>query len=561
MIMMKFSRIPYSRIDVDAVAEEGKKLITKASQAKSGEEQLALHEAFYKLYDHVRTNVTIANIRRDMDMTDEFYAAEGEYNDEIMPKVQALVNEYQRVLCASPYRSYMEEKIGGVPFKSMELAMKAFDDKLIPLMQEENKLSTRYAKLIASASIDWNGEKKNLSLMKKYMTAADRRIREEAWKKYTGFFEEHEQEFDEIYDLLVKNRTAQAKALGYDNFIEMGYCRMNRNSYGREEIERLRSQIKKEYVPFAEKMHENRRKRLNVEHLYYYDEGVYFAEGNPAPQGTPEEILADGMKMYSELSQETREFFRDMQENELFDVLGRTTKKAGGYEEELPDYKLPFIFANFNGTSGDVDVITHECGHAFQYYVAAKDPVTDHFRYLTMETAEIHSMSMEFFTEPWMELFFGEDAERYRKMHLEDAVAFIPYGCMVDEFQHIVYEQPELTPAKRKAAWARLEKEYRPHMDCTGSDYLLAGGFWQKQLHIYECPFYYIDYVLAQLCAFQYKIRMDQDHQKAWESYLKLCKLASSRFYPELLKEAGLRVPYEEGCIADIVSKLAAQDC
>ena len=185
--MMKFSRMPYLRIDVDAVTEEGKKLIAKASQAKSGEEQLALHEAFYKLYDHVRTNVTIANIRRDMDMTDGFYAAEGEYNDEIMPKIQALVNEYQRVLCASPYRSYMEEKIGGVPFRSMELAMKAFDDKLIPLMQEENKLSTRYAKLIASASIDWNGEKKNLSLMKKYMTDADRRDREKRGKNIPVF--------------------------------------------------------------------------------------------------------------------------------------------------------------------------------------------------------------------------------------------------------------------------------------------------------------------------------------------------------------------------------------
>lgn len=553
---MKFSEMPYSRIRMDEALTEGKKIVELAGQAKSGQEQLELHEKFYRLVDHVRTQMIIATIRRDIDMTDEFYAVESDYYDQEMPRLQALVNEYEKVICRTPYRGFMEDRIGKVPFKSMELSMKAFDEKLISLMQEENRLATRYSKLIASASIEWEGEKLNLSLMRKYMTSKDRAVREKAWIKYTGFFEEHEAEFDEIYDLLVKNRTAQARAMGYDNYIEMGYYRMNRNSYGREEIENLRSQIKAAYVPFAERMHENRRARLGVEHLYYFDEGVYFPNGDPAPEGTPEEILGGGMKMYAELSRETKDFFAMMQENELFDVLGRKTKKAGGYMEELPDYKMPFIFANFNGTSGDVDVITHECGHAFEFYMAGQNPNPDHNRYLTMETAEIHSMSMEFFTEPWMELFFGKDADRYRQMHLEDAVAFVPYGCMVDEFQHIVYEQPELSPSERKAAWTKLEEEYRPHMDCSGNKFLLSGGFWQKQLHIYEYPFYYIDYVLAQLCAFQYKIKMDQDYRAAWESYLKLCKLGASDFYPVLLESAGLKAPFEDGCISEIVAGL-----
>lgn len=553
---MKFSEMPYSRVNVDEAIAEGEKLIRQAAQAKSGEEQYEIHRQFYQLYDHIVTQVTIATIRRDIDVTDEYYAAENDYYDEQMPRLQALVNEYQKVLVNAPWRDFVEEKIGKVPFKSMELEMKAFHDSLIPLMQEENRLTTRYSKLIASASIDWEGEKLNLSLMGKYMKSKDRSVREKAWKKYTDFFQEHGDELDEIYDLLVKNRTAQARSLGFDNFIEMGYCRMNRNSYGREEIENLRSQIKKEYVPFAEKMHENRRKRLGVDQLYYYDEGVYFPDGDPAPKGTPEEILAGGMKMYGELSKETKAFFSMMMENGLFDVLGRKTKKAGGYMSDLAEYKVPFIFANFNGTSGDVDVITHECGHAFQYYVASQDPITDHSRYLTMETAEIHSMSMEFFTEPWMELFFGEDADAYRQMHLEDAVAFVPYGCMVDEFQHIVYGNPELTPAQRKAAWMKLEQEYRPHMDCSGNEFLQSGGFWQKQLHIYECPFYYIDYVLAQLCAFQYKLKMDENYQGAWESYLKLCGLSAGDFYPALLKAVDMKAPFEENCIAGIVDGL-----
>ena len=242
----------------------------------------------------------------------------------------------------------------------------------------------------------------------------------------SDFFRKNEEQLDTIYDKLVKNRTAQARAMGYENYLELGYYRMNRNCYGKDEVEAFRQQIKEYFVPFAENLHDRRRQRLGLEKLSYIDEQVYFKDGNPAPTGTPEEIMAAGQKMYRELSPETAEFFDFMMENQLFDVLGRKTKKAGGYMTYLPLYHAPFIFANFNGTSGDVDVITHECGHAFQGYLAAQDPIREHAD-IGMETAEIHSMSMEFFTEKWMNLFFGNRAQDYVEMHLEDAAAFIPY--------------------------------------------------------------------------------------------------------------------------------------
>lgn len=553
---MKFSEMPYERVKLEESIRKGEELVRRAKEASGPREQIQIHEEFNKLCSHVRTQKLIATIRRDGDMTDAFYEKENEYYDRELPRFQAVQAAYQKAVCQAPFRAALEEKIGPVPFRSMELAAKAFDDSLIPLVQEENSLMTRYSRLIASAAIEWEGETLNLSLLGKYMKSADRQVRKKAWDKYGEFFTENLEELDEIYDKLVKNRTMQAKQLGFENYVEMGYCRMNRNSYGPEEITRLRELIKTIYVPFAEQMHERRRQRLGLEKLAYYDEGMFFPEGNPAPTGTPEEILAAGEKMYAELSDETKAFFRMMMENQLFDVLGRKNKKAGGYMEDLPDYKVPFIYANFNGTSGDLDVITHECGHAFQYYVAARDPITDHYTWMTMETAEIHSMSMEFFTEPWMELFFGERAEDYRRMHLEDAEAFVPYGCMVDEFQHIVYENPELTPKQRREAWSRLEQEYRPHLDGSGCSFLENGAFWQKQLHIYEAPFYYIDYVIAQLCAFQYKIWMDQDYKAAWDSYMKLCGLSASAFFPELMKEVGLETPFTEECIRTIVEKL-----
>lgn len=552
---MKFQDMPYERVDFTQIEKEMKQLMEEFDAAKSGEEQFAVHQKYYALTDRVSTLMTIAQIRFDIDTSDAFYEEEHKYYDEQGPIFSNLVLAYQKKLYESPYRAYLEEKIGPVAFKNMELAQKSMSEALIPLMQEENNLTMEYDKLIAGAKISFDGKELNLSLLRPYLIHSDREVRQEAWTKMSAFFSANAEKLDDIYDRLVRNRTEQAKAMGYENYLELGYYRMNRNCYGKCEVEAFRRQIKEYFVPFAEKLHDRRRKRLGLQKLSYIDEQVYFKNGNPAPMGTPEEIMAAGQKMYSELSPETKEFFDFMMENQLFDVLGRKTKRAGGYMTYLPLYQAPFIFANFNGTSGDVDVITHECGHAFQGYLSGKDPIKEHAD-IGMETAEIHSMAMEFFAEKWMPLFFGERAQDYVEMHLEDAAAFIPYGCMVDEFQHIVYEHPQLTPAERKEAWKKLEQEYKPHLDYGEDAFFGGGGFWQKQLHIYDYPLYYIDYCLAQTCALQYKVKMDADFEDAWESYLKLCKLSASDFYTNMLGEVGLDSPFEDGCIKNIVEKL-----
>ena len=427
---MKFSEFPYERVDFEKVEQEMKGLMEEFEQARDGEEQFAVHQKFYALNDRVTTLYTIANIRFDIDTSDTFYEGEKKYYDEKMPFYSNMVLAYQKKLYYSPFRAELEKKIGPVAFKNMEIAQKAMDEKIIPLMQEENNLTTEYDKLIASAKIPFDGKELNLSLLRPYLVNQDRNVRREAWKVFSRFFRENADKLDEIYDKLVKNRTEQARKLGYENYLELGYYRMGRNCYGKAEVEAYRAQVKKDFVPFAEKLHEQRRKRLGLDKLSYIDKEVYFKEGNPAPFGTPEEILEAGRKMYSELSPETKEFYEFMMEGELFDVLGRKTKRAGGYMTYMPLYNAPFVFANFNGTSGDVDVITHECGHAFQGYLSGKDPIREHAD-IGMETAEIHSMSMEFFTQNWMPLFFGERAQDYIEMHLEDSAAFIPYGCMV----------------------------------------------------------------------------------------------------------------------------------
>lgn len=555
---MKFSEMPYTRVDMDQVGREFDSLMEGIKNAKSGEEQFEVHKRYYKLSDDVQTNAILANIRHDIDTSDEFYDKENDFYDEAMPVLINYINQYQKALYESPYRDFLEKKIGKVFFKNIEIAQKSFDEKLIPLMQEENGLTSRYAKLLASAKIPFRGEIYNLSLMTQFTTSPERETRQEAYQAMSGFFTSIQGDLDEIYDKLVANRTEQAHQMGYDNYVELGYYRMNRNSYDKDMVANFRNQVKKYFVPFAERLNQKRGARIGLDKMTFIDNGVYFKEGNPKPIGTPEEILAEGQKMYSELSEETKEFFNFMQENELFDVLGRKTKKQGGYMTYLPNYKSPFVFANFNGTSGDVDVITHECGHAFQGYVMRDDEIQEHAE-ITMETAEIHSMSMEYFTYGWMDKFFGDREKDYKTMHLESSAIFVPYGCMVDEFQHIMYEKPELTPVQRREVWLDLEKQYRPGQDYDGLPFYATGGIWQRQAHIYESPFYYIDYCLATIGAMQFKVKMDEDFQKAWQDYLTFCKLGASGFYTDMIKQVGLESPFEDGCIQNLVEKVEAK--
>lgn len=554
---MKLKDFPYEHLEIDEIKQKLELLTEEFLQAGTKEEQFMVHQRFYEYTSHVDTMLRLCEFRHSIDTKDVYYEKENKHCDTIRPQIEYLKAEFKKKMLTSNWRGFLEEKIGKNAFASMELLAKSEDARLINLKQEENELMSRYDEKMAQVMVSFDGKEYNLSRMGKFLTDGDRKVRERAYKAYTDALMEICGEIEDIYDKLVKNRTRQALAVGEKNYITLGYWSMNRNCYDETQVKKFRDNVKKYWVPFAEKIHERRRLRLGVDKLSYIDRGIAFSYGNPAPSGTPQDILDGGRKMYTEMSKETKEFFDTLIRHEMFDVLGRPGKKNGGYMEYLPEYRLPLIFANFNGTSGDVDVVTHECGHAFQGYLAADEEIPEH-QEITMDVAEIHSMSMEFFAEPWCGLFFGDKMDDYIQMHLEDAVTFIPYGCMVDEFQHIVYENPDMGVKERNRAWLALEKEYRPHMDYTGNAYYEAGRFWQKQLHIFDCPFYYIDYCFAQTGALQFKIAMDKDRADAWERYVRLCRYSAKGNFLEALRHAGLKSPFEERALADIVHSLEA---
>jgi M3 family oligoendopeptidase len=429
----------------------------------------------------------------------------------------------------------------------------AFDSSVIDLLQKENQLSSDYQKLIASAEIEYDGKKLNLSQFGPYLEEKDREVRKSASQAQWSFFEENEEKIDSLYDELVHVRNEIATRLGYKDFVELGYIRMQRLDYNREMVDVYRKQVLEYVVPVTQKLAKRQAERINIADMKFYDEPLQFLNGNPTPQGDPDYIIEQGKKMYHDLSEETGEFIDFLFDRELVDLLAKEGKAGGGYCAYLPDYESPFIFANFNGTSGDIDVLTHEAGHAFQGYQSRWIEFPE-LSFPGYESAEIHSMSMEFFTYPWMELFFKEQTEKYKFDHLSGALRFLPYGVLVDHFQHEVYENPNMTPDERKAMWRKLEKQYLPQRDYSESPFLEKGTYWFRQAHIFEMPFYYIDYTLAQVCALQFFKRalVDKD-PKAWEDYLAICRVGGTQSFLEIVNTANLNSPFEEGSLSGVV--------
>lgn len=552
---MKFNEYKYEHLDLEKIKKEFSELIESFEKAENVEGQVNAFDEIIKLRNHIETMQTLVSVRHSIDTNDEFYDKENEYMDEISPILFGFTNDFYKALVNSKFKDELIQKYGKFLFDLAENTLKTFSPEIIPDAQEENRLSSKYSKLIASAKIDFDGKELNLSQMVPYTQSKDRNVRIEAAKKVAQFFSENQDEFDNIYDSLVKVRTRMAQKMGYKNFVEFGYKQLSRLEYDAKMVEGYRNQVLENIVPLHTELRERQGKRLGVDKLKFYDEAIKFNSGNADPHGSPEWILNNGKTMYKELSKETDEFFTFMTENNLLDLLSKKGKMSGGYCTYIPEHKAPFIFANFNGTSHDIDVLTHEAGHAFQVYQSRRFEVPEYL-WPSYEACEIHSMSMEFLTWPWMNLFFENDTDKYKFIHLSEALLFIPYGVTVDEFQHWVYENPEATPKERREKWIEIEKKYLPTRDYGEVEELKNGIFWFRQGHIFSSPFYYIDYTLAQVCAFQFWIKSRENREKAWQDYLNLCKLGGSKPFFELMKSANLKNPFEEGTLAIVIPKI-----
>ena len=554
---MKFNEMTYTRPDIDALLARCRELAAKAAAAPDGDALVRLYYEQSEAFAEYNTAANLANIHYTCDTRDAYWKAEQDFFDANGPAVTNASVEISRAFLANPHVDALTEKFGTTCVAGMKNAVLSMDDRTVELQQQFNALVSRYQQIYGGALVELDGKQLTIPQLGPYKEDLDPAVRRAAYEAEAGYFDAHRAELDELYGQIVQNLNAQARVMGYHDYSELSYVRMNRIGYGPEEIRKFRDQVANDVVPQLQKVMALRAKRTGIAHPAFTDLPILFRDGNPKPIPGYKARMDAARTMYHELSPETAEFIDFMQDNELVDVVSRPGKMSGGYMTSLPSYKAPFIFANWNDTSGDVDVLTHECGHAFEGYVAERDPaIPADLECPGMESAEIHSMAMEFLTAPWHHLLFGKDTDKYALLHAEDSFVFLAYGCEVDEFQHIMYQNPDLTPDERNAEWLKLEKKYRPWIDFDNLPFYGRGAGWQRQLHIYECPFYYIDYCLSTMAALQFFLLSLTDHKDAWERYLRLVRRAGTASYTELLETAGLKVPFEEGSIKGIAQQM-----
>ncbi len=555
---MKFSEMKYSRPSLEEMKNTVKSLTEELRTAESYEEAKAVFLKEQKAVRHVETLSTLVSIRHSINTKDPFYEEEQNFWNSAFPELQEYTQGWTLAMLESPFRKEFSEEYGDLMFINAEIAMKTFKpaEEFIAALQKENDLTNAYEKLLASAQIPFEGGIYTLSQLTPFKTDPDDSRRLAAWKAEGQWYKDNQAQLDDLYDQLVHLRDGLGKMLGYNGYTELGYYRMGRNCYTKADVEKFRAAVVKYLVPVADSIYRRQAERLGKTYpMSFADNCLEFRSGNPRPCGSAEDILAAGKKFYEELSPETGVFFNTMLDNELMDVLSTEGKQAGGYCTGLPDYEVPFIFANFNGTQGDVEVVTHEAGHAFAEWTNRSRVPLDYV-WPSMEACEVHSMSMEFFAEPWAECFFGDDARKFRYSHLSGSLTFIPYGTMVDHFQHIVYEKPEMSPGERHAVWKELLGIYMPWMKLDGDiPFYSEGEGWQRQHHIYSMPFYYIDYCLAQTVALEFWKKIGEDLPNAWRYYMAYTEQGGSRTFTELLKNAGLESPFEESCLRSVCEK------
>ncbi len=551
---MKVSQMQYVRQTKEHLLEEVAKLDKMYSEATTIEQFMVAFEEHKQFQKEMRTHMTLASVRFAGNVNDPFYIAEAEYYDEAMPAVGAKMAQLSMHYLSSPLRAELEKILPSVVFTNLQMRVEASNPILVEDNIALNKINTEYTKLCSNLVFDFRGEKNTLATIAKYFADPDRATRKEAYTVFGQAIADNGDKFDEIFDRMVALRTSMAHKVGDSNFMHLAGLNMQRNCYTREDIAKFRANVAKYLVPLATKVKDKVAAEQGWESQHIYDSTV-FTTVEPKPIGTVDEIFDNASKMYNEMSAHTGKLFDTMVADECFDVVAREGKRGGGFCTEIPNNGTPYIFSNFNGSQGDIDVLTHEFGHAFAASKSLEIPSAFLSRY-SMETAEVHSMSMEFFAYPWIDKFFGEATDEYKFNHIAGGLTFIPYGTIVDYFQELVYTKPDMTPAERNATYNKLEKQFLPWCDTTGIPGLEDGRRWQRQLHIYGMPFYYIDYCLAQFTAFQFLSWSLSDYDKAFAGYVDFVSKGGTKTFTELVADSGLDSPFEEASFIKVVASI-----
>jgi M3 family oligoendopeptidase len=549
-----FDQMDVPEPDIQSISAQYEQFACALSAASNGD---SLLEAV-RQWDAARRSIDswheLTHLRFNQDTRNEQYKRRRERCDEIRPQLTELDTRIKRLLLEHPCLDQLVQHFGAQAPALWQADMDVFDTAIQDDLVTEAKLEAEYIELLAGAELAYEGQTYNLSSFGKFREHRDREVRQTTERIRWSWFADNREALDRVFDRLIALRSKMAGKLGFRDFVELGYRRMKRIDYDRHDVEGFRDAVRRCVTPLGVELRKRQAAALGLDALKYHDEAVFDPRGNPAPQGGHDWMLDRAQEMFDAMDSRMGDFFRLMVSRHLLDLKARGGKAGGGFCTSFPQFGVPYIFANFNGTKGDVEVFTHEMGHAFQNYLSQQQPLLDYL-WPTYESCEIHSMGLEFLTWPHMEKFFGEDAERFRRIHLEQSLLFLPYGVAVDHFQHLVYARPDATPQERFEMWREIEQTYLPWRDYDGVPHVSDGGMWQLQRHIYLSPFYYIDYTLAQTCALQFWVRSQQDYAQTMDDYVALCRRGGEAPFQQLAQSAGLTSPFQSGCLESVAEQ------
>ena len=554
----KFSDIPYTSPDVEALQARYDDLTRRARAAACPEDLLDVVRQRDALQQEVGLCQSIAAIRAFHDVTDEFYQREMQ---ETLPRLETLdTQSLSMAIAESPFAAAVDETFGPQLRRLLTLDQRLHAQGK-DLQARISQLTAQYQQLTASAKYQVQGETLSGGQLRFALAGTDRERRRAAYDAQQQTAVENGPVMEKLLRELVQARNQLARENGFDNFADYGDLCMQRLGYGRAELDEFCRQVQTYITPLYLRLQEEQRQRLGVETLRPYDRALVFPEGNAVPVAA-EELPKAARRMYHALSPEAGEFFDEMVRHDLLDVAGSPNKISGmGFCEMLgAPYRMPFIFANCDGTGSDVTVYTHELGHGLQGYLSIRSQPVANYAGLSPDLAEVHSKTMELLTLPYARDFFGDHAPQFLTEHRYDFIKELCAFCSIHTFETWLYEHPDDSLARWAEEFDRIEKSFgRAQNNEPWRQQVLSGCDLFTNMAIYMFPRYVVSYALSIVCAQQLKAAYDADPVDGWARYHALCASGGSKLYAETLADAGLDLPYAPGVVEHLAWDLTRQ--
>ncbi len=480
---------------------------------------------------------------------------------EIQPKLSPYSFRLNKKLSESPFKKEFSDSAFKIYFRSIDTAIKLFREENIPLEAEMAEKSQQFGSISGAQSIEHDGERLTMQKASTLLKENDEALRKEIFEKMSARRAEDADALDNLYTELIQIRHQIAKNAGFSNYRDYKFEQLGRFDYSKEDCFQFHQSIKDEIVPLVTEIAKVKAEKMGKEKLMPWD-GEVDPEGKKPlkPFKNGEELLSKTVSIFRTIDPYFGDCLSTMDKMGHLDLESKDGKSPGGYNYPLYEIGVPFIFMNAVGSHRDLITMVHEGGHAVHSFLNRNLELTG-FKSLPSEVAELSSMSMELLTMDYWGDFYSdeEDLRRAKVEQLETILKILPWVATIDEFQHWIYENPNHSVKERKKKWLNILDDYGTGVtDWTGYEHVHENS-WQRQLHLFEVPFYYIEYGMAQLGALAVWKNSKEDFSKAIEDYKKALALGYTKTIPEIYKTAGITFDFSKRNISELAKMIQSE--